>query len=570
LLAGDQFNIPWLEAQRMKELARNSLASYELLPNQTYFNVFTGYLKKYNEQQPLDYTQTKDFLISKNLNKGLFDSTETFFAKNLEKIDLSGIDAYNIAGCKTPTQAGYKFTTNQANIAFPYYTSGDETVPLISSNFLFAPADHKYYVKNAKHSELPSVENVSASIVDILHNTAATSYSNISNSPLFCDFKGKEMLWKSPVDVHIYDDKGNHTGPIEHNGIERSVPNVSYDIVGHEKFIFLPTDEGQIYRVVATGKDRGTFDLLLSTNNNGEVISSNVFNDVPVSTSTLVNFNVSDATSDNTIQVDTNGTGTFSTLQANATLTGQQIDDLAPPQTTASLSGTLGNNNWYKSDAILTLNATDDNSGVLETRYSLDNGATFKPYQAPFSITQEGITHLQYFSIDKAGNDEAAHSLDVAVDKTAPEISAQFNLAQKDFVFSATDNLDTAPTLTCTFTDCAAQDSAGNKTMLQFTRKNHEEVFLLSLSAISYNTVQSSLPVNTLLVKLEEEDGKIEEFNQTFAIKNQEILRIKYNPKRKQSTILTLIKGGGISRQVLDGIRILQAATASGLIKANY
>jgi len=100
------------------------------------------------------------------------------------------------------------------------------------------------------------------------------------------------------------------------------------------------------------------------------------------------------------------------------------LDDV-PPTTQATLSGTEGNNGWYVSDVIVTLTAEDNEggSGVSETQYSLDGGATWDRYENPFGIAGEGTTTIHYRSTDNAGNSEETKDATVRIDKTAPIIN---------------------------------------------------------------------------------------------------------------------------------------------------
>ena len=94
------------------------------------------------------------------------------------------------------------------------------------------------------------------------------------------------------------------------------------------------------------------------------------------------------------------------------------------PMTSAALSPAApdGANGWYTTDVTLTLNSSDDCSGVAATEYSLDDGASWLPYAGALTIGQEGETTVQFRSIDRAGNTEAAQSLTVRLDKTAPAL----------------------------------------------------------------------------------------------------------------------------------------------------
>jgi hypothetical protein len=59
------------------------------------------------------------------------------------------------------------------------------------------------------------------------------------------------------------------------------------------------------------------------------------------------------------------------------------------PVTIATLSGSAGNHGWYLSGVTVTLSATDPNSSVSATYYSVDAGA-YHAYGAPFSISTDG------------------------------------------------------------------------------------------------------------------------------------------------------------------------------------
>lgn len=96
--------------------------------------------------------------------------------------------------------------------------------------------------------------------------------------------------------------------------------------------------------------------------------------------------------------------------------------DINPPTTTASLMGEAGFGDWYISDVTVTLESVDDLSGVAKTEYNIDN-ATWLPYSTSFVIGNEGITTLQYRSVDNEGNVEPVKTLVIKIDKTLPQIA---------------------------------------------------------------------------------------------------------------------------------------------------
>ena len=95
-------------------------------------------------------------------------------------------------------------------------------------------------------------------------------------------------------------------------------------------------------------------------------------------------------------------------------------NDTTPPLTTISFNPAVPNglNGWYVSDVLVTLNATDNGSGVWRTYCSLlPPGAT---YTKPILISRDGIYYIYYYSIDYAGNVEVPKSVSVRIDTTPP------------------------------------------------------------------------------------------------------------------------------------------------------
>ena len=100
------------------------------------------------------------------------------------------------------------------------------------------------------------------------------------------------------------------------------------------------------------------------------------------------------------------------------------VPDATPPETVATVTGTAGNDGWFKAGdpVVVTLTATDEGSGVASTTVSIDGGPE-EPYTAPITLT-DGMHTLTFFSTDEAGNVEPAQSLTVRVDQTPPAIEA--------------------------------------------------------------------------------------------------------------------------------------------------
>ncbi|WP_430539999.1 glycosyl hydrolase 53 family protein [Neobacillus drentensis] len=99
--------------------------------------------------------------------------------------------------------------------------------------------------------------------------------------------------------------------------------------------------------------------------------------------------------------------------------------DTQAPVTNANLSGQAVNG-WYNQNVNVSLNGTDDQSGLAATEYKVNDG-NWQTYSGPFDVTTEGGNIIQYRSTDQVGNVEKAQSVTVKIDKTAPTLNVSFN-----------------------------------------------------------------------------------------------------------------------------------------------
>lgn len=111
---------------------------------------------------------------------------------------------------------------------------------------------------------------------------------------------------------------------------------------------------------------------------------------------------------------------------------------------TAPTTASNVENKWYTDDVKVKLTANDDLSGVKDTTYSVDGAENNSG--TDFTIQEEGIHPVTFYSVDNAGNTEEKHAVEVKVDKTAPEIKAEFPAeyalgSSLDLTYKATDNL---------------------------------------------------------------------------------------------------------------------------------
>jgi len=107
-------------------------------------------------------------------------------------------------------------------------------------------------------------------------------------------------------------------------------------------------------------------------------------------------------------------------------------DDFCPPITTISLDPPTpdGDNGWYVSGVNITLNATDDMSGVKGIYYRIDenewiyNSGDYVLFLIDYDCL-EGF--IEYYSVDFAGNQEETRSIGIDMDQLPPEFNEKYD-----------------------------------------------------------------------------------------------------------------------------------------------
>lgn len=104
-----------------------------------------------------------------------------------------------------------------------------------------------------------------------------------------------------------------------------------------------------------------------------------------------------------------------------------QVADTLPPVTSILIEGNGPGAGVYYGSVIVKLSATDNQSGVQNTEYSLDGGATWKIYAGPLTLTDTKIYSFKYKSTDRSGNIETAKSAKITIkkDTVAPATTVQ-------------------------------------------------------------------------------------------------------------------------------------------------
>lgn len=579
----------------VKDVLQNMPGGYTLLPSAIYYQFYDN--RDFNHilpvrddadsdqnsvTGPLTFDQTKSWLVNLGRNANVLNTANTFH----DSLDVSfsngnNVDISLIVGSGLPTigQVHTYLKTNwlgqQKKEQEEFYINGDQTVPLFSASLTdgsvsLAGTNKIYYVKQEHGAlmEIGSEKPALPLVISLLANQPLPG--GVATAPF--GFSGTAVSIHSPVELHVYDSSNNHTGPTTNGEFETQIPGSFYETSGESKYIFLTID-GQ-YRFEIKGVGNGTFDLKLQNYNNNDLTSSTLYRNVPVTPNTIAQANYD--TSNNTapsLQIDTNGDGSFEqSVNATSQLSGTQAFDTTSPVTTTIVQGTAGQNNWYRSDVVVTLSAQDntDGSGILTTEYSLDNGSTVQTYTGPITINQS--TAIQFRSIDKAGNEENIQNIAVKIDKISPEADISFDPQLEEFKVAGNDgDSGIAQTNSNDYT-FTVTDLAGNTLVINLQDKDSKRSEKISIKSLVYNEITIPAVDNSFKVSyaLDKKTKEFKELEQEIKIEGVGKLKARWNENKDRTTVIEKEIGEKKEKQILNGLKLLQLKTNQGILSFGY
>lgn len=432
-----------------------------------------------------DDTELENTLREKFLNQ-----SEAMHDRFDHWVPPAGVAVIQIAGWGLDTVSGVEYQEKEKTQCYsiggkvpsctgigeyePYYdpkftVDGDKTV-VAPSALAMPEAENvkRYWVdlngfndntsSNRRHRDLLEINPIIQFLSNIITKSQSTSLPEYISVGRPDDFEGASsrlrMSLYSPLDIHLYDDDGHHTGPktVNVDGhdvvvFEEGIPNSSYYQFGDRKYVGVPSDEH--IRVTMDGYDTGSYTLKLeavrTTEQGEETIAHTTFADLPVTPEAEVTLDIPETGIENlsVLEADLNGDAQGGEYAVEPVPNGTATLDVIPPTTVATLSGAEGTHGWYVGDVLVVLSATDtvNGSGVEKTEYSFDNGAIWQEYAEPLTFVSEGTTTLLYRSSDKAGNSEERKVLTVKIDKAAPEAKVLFNVETQQLAIQGRDNL---------------------------------------------------------------------------------------------------------------------------------
>ncbi len=222
------------------------------------------------------------------------------------------VKCYAAPGAKIPSCTGIG---EYEPIYEPKWTvDGDEIVTTPSALMMSGNSNtEKYWMDlyryndvnpDVDHSNILESDSINRFISDIIKNENQASlpeYIKTSRPEDYANAKPRiRMSLHSPLDIHLYDEKNNHTGPkiiTDENGNERTIfeeniPNSYYQQFGERKYVGFP--EGQNIRIEMEGYGSGAYTLKLEeialVGGNEKALSQTTFANLPVSEKTNVSF----------------------------------------------------------------------------------------------------------------------------------------------------------------------------------------------------------------------------------------------------------------------------------------
>ncbi|MGB8980581.1 MAG: hypothetical protein WCC12_01780 [Anaerolineales bacterium] len=407
-----------LDIAEVRDIAQNMPGLFEVAPSRAYWTFYDGSsgnpvafqedrdfdgdgqvsgALSYNDYKSLLFRLDKDPNIDwdgtgKDINQTVFNLSESFH----DTLDFSwdsGIPVPEIdliAGTGQCT-IGQVQPTYRVKLQNPFgkpiqigpiirlnYVNGDNTVPLFSAT-LYDPGrgiDHKgganvYYVesKSTDHAMLPSKTPVRQLVLNLLKGDTSLPSGIIGQADVPKRCKATVLNIESPVEVHVTDAAGNHTGYTDGSILEQAIPGSMYNETDETKSVVLPEDGVYTFDLKSTGS--GSFNLILDLYKSDGTVKSIVYLRAPLTTTTTgkMTYDTS-STEPSLLYLDYDGDGVSDeTISATTVFGPTQNPDTQPPQVRITSPGqgqVLTGSGW------LAWQTSDDNAGVLHEWGYLD------------------------------------------------------------------------------------------------------------------------------------------------------------------------------------------------------
>lgn len=375
LLHGDQQQIPPFAGILMNkklaiELGYNMQSAHNLLPSYEFFNkvsdpviTFDNTINKVFNYSANNFPQSisnyDDFVKFLTLKKeGLSLEEQTNIPtklrtdlinkanQNIEDVSSwqipSGIEIYEIIGWGKQTIKGINYKSKQENVCYSknfFYIcepqnfwdrkllmtdDGDGTVVYPSAQnhdnsdvYYFDLFDYnKNVVFDIKHHNILEASNIIDLLLGILKKSNEVLPNYVYKDKPVASHQNLQLSVHSPVSLAVSDSVYRYTGlstttesTDAFDFIKEEIPNSYYLEIGDDKYIGLVN--GQNYNVYIQGEGFGTFTFNQEIIQNGEVIDTRSFVDIPVTPETKATLKMIDGNLSESLSLDVDGDGSY-------------------------------------------------------------------------------------------------------------------------------------------------------------------------------------------------------------------------------------------------------------------
>jgi len=285
-----------LTAKQAQEMASNFPSAYQLLPNDKFFDLY-DYIFDDQFWNPIaegrlgtpkkTYSENAD---GKLPNQTLVAKTLNEFQPSLTPDLQADIYALLIVGSGKPTERYIKKSEPFLLLGetwTAYRDNGDGTIPLESARGLTRSDGQRLgtlYIdlrNDGSHAELPSFGPVPALVGAALQGQLVPDDPRLAAVPFPCRARTTLIRIDSPVQLHVFDSAGGHTGPDKTGQfIEEGCAGSMYSSLGHSSVVTIPDDTD--HTVLILGEDKGTFTLTISRMQSNVVVDVYLYRDIPV------------------------------------------------------------------------------------------------------------------------------------------------------------------------------------------------------------------------------------------------------------------------------------------------
>jgi hypothetical protein len=337
-----------------RNLSKNSLGALGLLPAKAFFekNNFNIIVDNYSIKQRSinNYNNFIDFLTKNSFSK--FTTSDTTIPILLNRDLLNKVESLhsNIDNWKFPSTTrltsilGWGIPTTKSLSYFPekhcknkdktkceiaynanLSSSGDGTVLTnsVADNNLIT----YFNLKNINNDSNLNIEHSnileSKEMLREVKNKIVDNNYIINNKYFSEDEPVDNDLWLtiklySPIDIHVYDEFGRHTGIIENPDpkqgkfhYEKQIPRSYYADFGKIKMLSIPLNKK--YEIILEGSGNGTFTLEAELFQYDKIIATTTFEDIPVTpvfnAELLISTSTNNFISETKLLIDENGDG---------------------------------------------------------------------------------------------------------------------------------------------------------------------------------------------------------------------------------------------------------------------